>query len=71
MAQNSNFVIQKMAEKMLLNFEKYWDVMHVVVEVFTVLDHRYKLEVLEFYFDKNIGARALMKLKVFLIFFIY
>lgn len=37
---------------MLQKFEKYWEVMHEVVGVATVLDPRYKMEVLEFYFHK-------------------
>ncbi|XP_074369976.1 zinc finger BED domain-containing protein RICESLEEPER 2-like [Apium graveolens] len=52
-----------MAEKMLLKFEKYWDVIHGVVGVSTVLDPRYKLEVLQFYFDKIFGACALAEVE--------
>ena len=52
-----------MAEKMLVKFEKYWDVIHGIVGVSTVLDPRYKLEVLEFYFDKLFGSRALVEVE--------
>ena len=53
-----------MAEKMLVKFEKYWDVIHGIVGVSTVLDPRYKLEVLEFYFDKLFGSRALVEVDI-------
>lgn len=59
--RSSNLVIQLMAEKMMIKFEKYWDVMHGVVGVAAVLDPRYKMEVLEFYFEKIFGDRSLAK----------
>ena len=52
-----------MAEKMLIKFEKYWNVMHGVVGVTAVLDPRYKLEILEFYFDKIFGQYSLAKVE--------
>ncbi|KAH1214791.1 Zinc finger BED domain-containing protein DAYSLEEPER [Glycine max] len=36
---------------MLEKFDSYWSVIHVIMEVATVLDPRYKLELLEFYFE--------------------
>ncbi|WOH10909.1 hypothetical protein DCAR_0830386 [Daucus carota subsp. sativus] len=48
----------------ILKFEKYWDVIHGIVGVSTVLDPRYKLEVLEFYFDKLFGSRALVEVDI-------
>ncbi|KAL5191840.1 Zinc finger BED domain-containing protein RICESLEEPER 2 [Glycine soja] len=46
-----NEVIQKMAEKMLQKFDSYWSVIHVIMGVATILDPRYKMELLEFYFE--------------------
>ena len=46
-----NEVIQNMAEKMLQKFDSYWSVIHVIMGVATVLDPRYKMELLEFYFE--------------------
>lgn len=54
-------MIQTMAEKMIQKFEKYWDVMHGVVGVAAVLDARYKIEVLEFYFEKIFGETSSFK----------
>ncbi|KAL6497847.1 hypothetical protein OROHE_026874 [Orobanche hederae] len=60
---SSNIMIQTMAEKMLTKFEKYWDIMHGVVGVAAVLDPRYKLEVLEFYFEKIYGETSRVKVE--------
>ncbi|KAH1264825.1 Zinc finger BED domain-containing protein RICESLEEPER 2 [Glycine max] len=46
-----NEVIQNMAEKMLQKFDSYWSVIHVIMGVAIVLDPRYKMELLEFYFE--------------------
>ncbi|KAH1190223.1 Zinc finger BED domain-containing protein RICESLEEPER 3 [Glycine max] len=46
-----NEVIQKIAEKMLQKFDSYWSVIHVIMGVATVLDPRYKMELLKFYFE--------------------
>ncbi|KAG5535563.1 hypothetical protein RHGRI_023359 [Rhododendron griersonianum] len=43
-------VIREMAKRMVENFDKYWSVVHGVVGVSAVLDPRYKINVLEFYF---------------------
>lgn len=43
---------------MLGKFDKYWVVIHGLIEVAIVLDPRYKLSVLEFYFDKLYGDTA-------------
>lgn len=61
--RSENFIIQTMAGKMLIKFEKYWNVMHGVVGVSAVLDPRYKLEVLEFYFDRIFGDYSSMKVE--------
>jgi len=41
-----------MAAKMVAKFDKYWSGIHGIVGVAAVLDPRYKMTVLEFYFDK-------------------
>ena len=38
---------------MLEKFDSYWSVIHVIMGVATVLDPRYKTELLEFYFESN------------------
>lgn len=54
----SSKVINLMASKMIEKFDKYWTVIHGVVGVAAVLDPRYKMTVLEFYFDKLFGDKA-------------
>ncbi|XP_028108875.1 zinc finger BED domain-containing protein RICESLEEPER 1-like [Camellia sinensis] len=51
-------VVRSMASKMLGKFDKYWVIIHGLIGVAVVLDPRYKLNVLEFYFDKLYGATA-------------
>ncbi|KAG5560343.1 hypothetical protein RHGRI_003592 [Rhododendron griersonianum] len=48
--QSENQVIREMAKRMVEKFDKYWSVVHGVVGVSAVLDPRYKINVLEFYF---------------------
>ncbi|KAF7143102.1 hypothetical protein RHSIM_Rhsim05G0140000 [Rhododendron simsii] len=43
-------VIREMAKRMVEKFDKYWSVVNGVVGVSAVLDPRYKINVLEFYF---------------------
>ena len=50
-ANSPNEVIQKMVEKMLDKFDSYWSVIHLIMGVTTILDPRYKMELLEFYFE--------------------
>ena len=61
---SSNFMIQTMAEKMMIKFEKYWDLLHGVVGISAVLDPRYKMEVLEFYFEKIFGENSSFKVDI-------
>ncbi|CAL5385247.1 unnamed protein product [Camellia sinensis] len=51
-------VIRTMASKMVENFDKYWLVIHGVIGVAVVLDPRYRMTVLEFYFEKLYGDKA-------------
>ena len=43
-------VIRSMAFKMLEKFDCYWNVIHGVLAMATILDSRYKTELLEYYF---------------------
>ncbi|KAJ7954601.1 Zinc finger BED domain-containing protein RICESLEEPER [Quillaja saponaria] len=49
---SSNSQIKLMASSMIAKFDKYWDVISGVVGVATVLDPRYKMKLIEFYFPK-------------------
>jgi len=42
-----NVVIRAMAQKMLDKFLKYWDVIHGILGVASVLDPRFKLKMME------------------------
>ncbi|KAL5748545.1 hypothetical protein ACOSP7_025585 [Xanthoceras sorbifolium] len=48
-------VVQKMAENMIRKHEHYWGVLHGVMAVATILDPRYKLKLIGFYFDSLFG----------------
>ena len=50
-----NEVIHKMAEKIKVKFDKYWTVIHDIMGVATVLDPRYKMELLIYYYPKLYG----------------
>ena len=47
---STNDVIRSMAFRMLERFDSYWNVIHGVMAVATILDPRYKIELLEYYF---------------------
>ena len=47
----SNEVVSAMASTMLENFDKYWSGYHIVMTIAVVLDPRYKMKILEFYFS--------------------
>ncbi|KAK2642511.1 hypothetical protein Ddye_024274 [Dipteronia dyeriana] len=48
-------VIRKMAKNMIQKHEHYWGVLHGVMVVATILDPRYKLKLIGFYFDSLFG----------------
>ncbi|KAK3224750.1 hypothetical protein Dsin_004612 [Dipteronia sinensis] len=48
-------VIRKMAQNMIQKHEHYWGVLHEVMAVATILDPRYKLKLIGFYFDSLFG----------------
>ena len=45
-------VIRKMASSMLIKFNKYWSVIDEVMSVAIVLDPRYKLKLINYFFPK-------------------
>ena len=47
---------------MLEKFDKYWSGCHIVMVVATVLDPRYKINILEFYFPIMYGSKALSEI---------
>ena len=54
---NSGYdVIRIMASKMMTKFEKYWKDVGGVMAVAVVLDPRYKMKLIEFYFPKIYGS---------------
>ncbi|KAF1864628.1 hypothetical protein Lal_00039260, partial [Lupinus albus] len=48
--QSTNLVIHQMAEAMYAKFEKYWDDIGVLMAFGVILDNRYKLCFLEFFY---------------------
>ncbi|GAV56537.1 DUF4413 domain-containing protein [Cephalotus follicularis] len=44
-----------MANKMLVKFEKYWDAIHGIMVVACVLDPRYKMCLLEYFYEQIYG----------------
>ncbi|KAL4653543.1 hypothetical protein ACB092_01G311300 [Castanea dentata] len=51
-------LVKKMATKMLAKFDKYWSDVHDIMSLAIVLDPRYKLMLLTFYFNKMYGSKA-------------
>ena len=58
----SNEVVSTMASSMLEKFDKYWSGCHIVMAVAAVLDPRYKIKILEFYFPIMYGSEALSEI---------
>ncbi|KAH9650690.1 BED-type domain-containing protein [Citrus sinensis] len=50
--------VKNMATKMIAKYEKYWDVIHGVLAVGTLLDPRRKMLLINFLFPKIYGERA-------------
>ncbi|KAI9187183.1 hypothetical protein LWI28_025222 [Acer negundo] len=48
-------VIRLMATNMTPKFEKYWDKIHRVIAVAVVLDPRYKMDLIDYFFPKMYG----------------
>ena len=47
--------IRLIATNMIENFNKYWGEIHNLVTIATVLDPRFKMKLVEFYFPKTFG----------------
>jgi Domain of unknown function (DUF4413) len=47
-----------MASKILEKFEKYWSEIYGVMGVATILDLRFKNQILEFYYKKKIWSKS-------------
>ncbi|GAV71735.1 DUF4413 domain-containing protein [Cephalotus follicularis] len=45
-----------MANKILVKFEKYWDAIHGIMEVACVLDPRYKMCLIEYFYEQIYGS---------------
>ncbi|KAK1387618.1 Zinc finger BED domain-containing protein RICESLEEPER 2 [Heracleum sosnowskyi] len=58
---SQNVVIQSMASKMLPKFENFWNEIHGIMGVTAVLDPRYKMQLLEYYFPLLYGREARIK----------
>lgn len=55
---SGNHTLTMMAMNMLEKFEKYWDNVHGIMGVATILDPRYKTSLLEYYFESIYGSNA-------------
>ncbi|KAL4554081.1 hypothetical protein LXL04_039788 [Taraxacum kok-saghyz] len=54
---NSNFIeISRMASNMITKFDQYWQESHGVMAMATILDPRFKMKILEFYFPLIYGV---------------
>uniref|UniRef100_A0A7N2LNC3 Transposase n=1 Tax=Quercus lobata TaxID=97700 RepID=A0A7N2LNC3_QUELO len=51
-------LVKKMAAKMLAKFDRYWSDVHDIISLAIVLDPRYILMLLTFYFNKMYGSKA-------------
>ncbi|KAG8372768.1 hypothetical protein BUALT_Bualt12G0101200 [Buddleja alternifolia] len=57
-----NWMIQSMSDKMLRKFDKYWKTCHVMMGVAAVLDPRYKMILVEYYFQQIYGETSQSKI---------
>ncbi|KAF7802170.1 zinc finger BED domain-containing protein RICESLEEPER 2-like [Senna tora] len=55
--------ISNMASKMMTKFEKYWSIVHGVMRVAIVLDPRYKLKLVEYFFPHFYGNSSKMEME--------
>nr|KAJ0211667.1 hypothetical protein LSAT_V11C400211500 [Lactuca sativa] len=65
---SQNNIIKSMASTMLIKFKKYWNVIHNVMSVAIVLDPRYKLKLINYFFPKLYREEArseIMKIRNF------
>ena len=60
---STNDMIKSMASRMLEKFNSYWNVIHGIMAVATILDPRYKIALLEYYFPIIYGDQADFEIK--------
>ncbi|KAL0316336.1 UNVERIFIED_CONTAM: putative AC transposase [Sesamum radiatum] len=60
--KSPNILIQDMALSMLRKYDKYWEVCHILMGVAVVLDPRYKMSLVEFFFRKIYHESARFKI---------
>ncbi|CAI8586688.1 unnamed protein product [Vicia faba] len=61
--ESSDELVKRMAENMLVKFEKYWRVVHKMMGIAAVLDPRYKTNLLEYYYGVFYGNDADFQVK--------
>lgn len=54
----SNELISKMASSMILKFDNYWSDINGIMGIVAILDPRYKMKLLEFYYPSIYGLNA-------------
>lgn len=52
-------IIRNMASKMIVKFDKYWSVIHGIMGIAIVLDPRYKMKLLEYFYPLLYGSASL------------
>ena len=50
--ESENEYVRRMAEQMLVKFEKYWSEFNVVLAIAVILDPRFKLQFVDFCYQK-------------------
>lgn len=59
---STNLVVRSMAMRMLEKYKKYWDGCHIIMGIAAVLDPRYKMKLVEFYFPLICGEGSQSKI---------
>ena len=65
---SSNEMISRMPESMLVKFNSYWANVNVVIAVTAILNPKYKMKLLEFYYPNIYGNNSdleIEKLRIF------
>ena len=50
--------IKLMAKSMIAKFDEYWSVIHGILDLATILDPRFKMKLIEYYFPKLYGDES-------------
>ena len=61
--KSSNCLIRLMEEKMMAKYQKYWEDCNVILGITAVLDPRYKMKLIEYYFPIIYGDELFMKIE--------